>query len=592
MIPDQQYWQERAKQIEEARHRDALQVVDDLYTGYVQAEKQIEADITTWYQRFGNNNGCTSLADAKRLLTSGQLKELRWTLEQYQKAGRENGVSADWSKELENASARWHISRLEALKLQVQNSVETLAAAQYQQMDELMRETFRKTYGETAFAVQQGLGTGWTIGLVNDRKIEKIIQTPWTVDGRNFSDRIWANKTALIAELQKELTQNMMTGGNLNDVIDRIQHTMGVSRSNAARLVLTENAYMNSVSAGESYRATGVEKVIFVATLDDRTSDICRTMDGTIIDMKDYAPGSTVPPLHPYCRSVTAPYYADMEKLGERAARDPVTGKTYTVPRDMTYSEWEKTVSPPVPPPTQPPPSPPPVSALQQKLNAAVTGATMKLADCKTVEEVQTYMNSQGYFRGGRLADLSGTDLECAKATAEAYDDVMQRYPFLKGELDPVSAKILSHSTYAQCWTRSGGGVEINTIWFGDSAKILKQYQTDLKAGFHPVGTTWKDVVIHELGHSLDGFLSNKGLAGMKNYWETKDVSALLRPSVMKATGHKVYEAGTQVSNYATKNAREFFAECFAEGMRSASPRAVAAEFMKQLAEIIKNGGL
>ena len=65
MIPDQQYWQERAKQIEDARHRDALQVVDDLFRGSVEAEKQIERDITVWYKRFGDNNGCVTLADAK-----------------------------------------------------------------------------------------------------------------------------------------------------------------------------------------------------------------------------------------------------------------------------------------------------------------------------------------------------------------------------------------------------------------------------------------------------------------------------------------------------------------------------------------------
>ena len=57
--------------------------------------------------------------------------------------------------------------------------------------------------------------------------------------------------------------------------------------------------------------------------------------------MKDYEPGVTAPPFHPWCRSVTVPYFDDEFSLGERAARDE-DGKTYYVPADMTYKEWQR----------------------------------------------------------------------------------------------------------------------------------------------------------------------------------------------------------------------------------------------------------
>ena len=50
----------------------------------------------------------------------------------------------------------------------------------------------------------------------------------------------------------------------------------------------------------------------------------------------------TVPPFHPNCRSVTAPYFDDELELGTRAAKDLETGKTVSVPEDMTYPEWKK----------------------------------------------------------------------------------------------------------------------------------------------------------------------------------------------------------------------------------------------------------
>lgn len=340
-MKNQEYWLERALDLEESLHRPAELVVADLDKAYRSAERQIEADISRWYQRFANNNGVVSLADARKLLTSGELKEFKWTLEEYKQHAKEN-LDGRWQKELENASARWHISRLEALKYQLQNTAEVLYGNQLDSFDALLKQTYLNGYGQTAYTIQVGLGIGWDIAGLNDRAIKTVLYKPWALDGRNFSDRIWENKQALVGELHKQLTQNLMRGGNLNDVIDSIEKKFGVSRSNAARLVYTENAYAVSVATGDSYRATGVEKVTFIATLDERTSDVCRDMDGTIIDMKDYQPGVTVPPLHPWCRSTTAPYFADMAGLGERIARDE-DGKNYFVPRDMKYHDWEKT---------------------------------------------------------------------------------------------------------------------------------------------------------------------------------------------------------------------------------------------------------
>ena len=581
MSRNQEYWTKRMTDLEASLHRDAEAVVADLETMYRGAERQIEADLSRWYGRFANNNGVVSMADARKLLTSGELKEFKWTLKEYEAHARDNG-NGQWNKELENASARWHISRLESLKYQLQNTVEELAGGQSDALDVLLKQTYQNGYGQTAFIVQSGLGVGWDFTGLSVNQIKTALQKPWALDGRNFSDRIWENKQALVGELHKQLTQNLMTGGDLRKVIDDISKKFNTSYNNAARLVYTESAYVRSVSSGESYRALGVEKVYFIAVLDERTSAICQSMDGSVIDMKDYQPGVTVPPLHPWCRSTTAPYYKELDGIGERAARDPETGKTYFVPRNMTYPEWEKTFMND---------NPEEGSKLKEKLTAITSGSILKLADCQTVQDVEQYMKDTMSFRSGTV-NLSGVDLESAKAIAEAYEEVFTKYPFLSGNIDAVSAQDLGSRTYAECYTRAGGKINVNRKFFKNAHLLSKSYEGDLKSGFHPAGTDWKSIVTHELGHALDGYLSNLGIAGKKNSWMTKDVSALLRPKVMKACGLKVADAGREVSYYATKNNREWFAECFAEAIKSGNPRKVAIEFMKQLTKLINDNGV
>ena len=62
-----------------------------------------------------------------------------------------------------------------------------------------------------------------------------------------------------------------------------------------------------------------------------------------IVQVAAYELLSIAPPFHVHCHSTTVPYFDDeFDAVGERAARDEETGKTYFVPGNMTYKEWEK----------------------------------------------------------------------------------------------------------------------------------------------------------------------------------------------------------------------------------------------------------
>lgn len=53
---------------------------------------------------------------------------------------------------------------------------------------------------------------------------------------------------------------------------------------------MTEQAYFHSVAQEEAFRELGVEEYEILATLDSHTSAICRSLDGKVFPMKEYAP--------------------------------------------------------------------------------------------------------------------------------------------------------------------------------------------------------------------------------------------------------------------------------------------------------------
>lgn len=335
-----EYWKQRFTQLEAAQNRKGATAYLEMEKQYKAAQNELEAQIARWYQRFADSNGI-SLAQAKQWLKGQDLAEFKWDVKEYIKYGKENAINGAWMQELENASSKFHISRLEALQIQTQNSLETMFAQQMGTMKKALSDVYASGYYHTAYTVQQGFGLGWDIAGLDQAQIEKVLSKPWAVDGYNFSTRIWNSKTKLIGEVHNELSKNLLTGADPQKAIDSLAKKMGTSKSNAGRLVMTEQAYFSSAAQKDCFNDLDVEEYEIVATLDSHTSDICRSLDGKVFKMGDYKPGVTAPPFHVYCRSTTAPHFKDNFDAGERAARG-ADGKTYYVPDDATYSEWKK----------------------------------------------------------------------------------------------------------------------------------------------------------------------------------------------------------------------------------------------------------
>lgn len=337
-----EYWKLRFEQLEQAQNQKGVKAYADIERQYKEAQKQLEGQIARWYQRFATNNGIT-LAEARQYLKGADLKEFKWDVQEYIKYGQDNALMGGWMKELENASVKYHISKLEALKLQTQHSLEVMFSKQHGTMQGALSDAFESGYYHTAYELQHGFNVGWDIAGLDQAQIEKVLAKPWAADGYNFSERIWTNKNKLISEVHNELSRNIMLGADPQKAIDSLAKKMNTSKNNAGRLVMTEEAYFSSAAQKDCFDSLGVEQYEIVATLDSHTSDICRHLDGKHFPMKDYQPGVTAPPFHVYCRSTTVPYFDEQFDIGERAARDEETGKTYYIPDDMNYQQWKET---------------------------------------------------------------------------------------------------------------------------------------------------------------------------------------------------------------------------------------------------------
>jgi len=335
-MKNSEYWKKRFEMLEAAQLQKGQAYYMELEKQFRLAISNVEKEISKWYIRFAVNNEI-SLTEAKRMLTTRELAEFRWDVKEYIKYGEENALNQQWMKELENASARVHVSRLEALKLQIQQQAEILFGNQIDELDSLLRNIYSEGYYHTAYEIQKGFNIGWDLQPINENQISAVISKPWTADGKTFSDRIWTNKQQLINSVHTQLTQSIIRGDSPDKAIKNIATQFNVSKNKAARLITTESAFFASASQRDAFNAMDVERFEIVATLDNRTSEICQELDGKVFPMSAFEIGVTAPPFHVYCRTVTCPYFED--DYSERIARG-ADGKVYYVPSNITYKQW------------------------------------------------------------------------------------------------------------------------------------------------------------------------------------------------------------------------------------------------------------
>ncbi len=336
-MKNRQYWKERFEILQESQMAKGEEYYRELDKQYRKAINEIESQMARWYGRIAENNEI-NMSQARKWLKGKELEEFKWTVEEYMQHGKQNAINPIWLKELENASARAHISRLEALKIQLQQTVESLYQSQNTGLSSALRRIYEDGYYHSAFEIQRGLNVGWAIPALDSARVTQILSKPWTSDGSNFSDRIWKAKGDLINTLHTELTQSIIMGRVPDKAIKRIAEKFNTSRTRAGRLVMTESAFFASASQRDCFNDLDVEKYEILATLDNHTSEICQELDGKVFMMSQYEPGLTAPPFHCWCRTTTIPHFDD--NFGERIARDE-SGRQYYVSDDMKYNDWK-----------------------------------------------------------------------------------------------------------------------------------------------------------------------------------------------------------------------------------------------------------
>ena len=437
------------------------------------------------------------------------------------------------------------------------------------------------------------------------KEAPKTVKIPATkIENDHWADGLAGDDKKQLSILLKNidsLSASMFDEGNINTAENvAANHVIVYSYARDFNDYLNIKAdelgvnYYDALKNGESMGNLGIDKINTLAEVlqtsidaENPETELLRKFNPmekiSYLKLKAYALGTK--PLGPQDVELAAAYMQDyLEKVKRAAQREKEREEREKHEKQLEEESLKKT------------------EELRRRFKAGTHEERIKAIDnAKTVEDVANVLRDTALMLPDAKIDLTGVDLKLAKEAAKSYNMVAEQFPFILGTCAAFGAGKIRGNAYAVAtlWGGALSTIDLNSAWYGSYDKLAESYERGTQRRWNPAGTDARAIVTHEIGHTLDNYLSARGINGSVLHRPVTDMfSGKLRRSVYRALGLRIGNVygknGTaeNLSEYAAKNCNEWFAECFAEAMHSPNPRPMAKEMMKQLKQILKKEGL
>lgn len=554
-MDSESYWIKRAEEREQEWNKKSKGTIErELANYYRQALLRIEDDIAVLYGRFAKDNKLT-YAEASKMLTSNEFKQWQMSMEDYLNTitdSKDNKLLL----ELNTLAMRKRISRLDKLYGDTLKNLYKLGTETEKSITEFLTDAYKDNYYKNLFDVGKSINIKSSAIEVDDKKISKVLNASWS--GKNYSERIWKNTDNLAKLIKHEITDGFHRGVSIQKMSNLVQERMNVGRYEATRLVRTEMNYVQNQASLDSIKEAEMKYFIFLATLDKKTSTVCRAHDRKVYPVDSATPGTNMPPLHPHCRSTIAGNLTDYDTgRGKRTAKNK-DGKRIIIPaamnyddyykvyieKSMSFSQWEKA---------------------HKKLTVNANKPTLKELIKNT--DIKSCTKDDIINIGRNVCEQF--DIKNKIGDKKALKEVFSNFREMGGELLPeqwakgsnkITKQQLSEAFfyYPKAWVDylTNSGKKLYTLitpkrgFFNDGAVMAngKYYATkfpDYKTGYVSIHMTGmiKTTPYHEIGHYVEYF-NKDALRISKEFLtaRTKDEKPILLRNIFLNTDYKKNE--------------------------------------------------
>lgn len=575
---------------------------------YRQAERELQEKIEKYYKDFDRLD-----QKKKELVNSGKLSEADY------KTWRHNKIMTGkvWEQRKDVISRDLYNTNYKA-----RNMV----------YDELP-DIYASAHNFATYQIENGAHVDTSYTLYNKEAVERLIaDNPDMIPYQEINkkkDISWNKKN-----LQAVMIQGVLQGESIPHLAKRLSKTV-VQKNRAcairnARTMATSVYNGGKMDAFKRAKALGIDmKVRWRATFDDRTRDSHRRLDGEVVEVgQPFSNGLTFPCDMSFlnnlksggsekvinfskgcretynCRCTIQGVVKGLEPRAIKYRSDKAVG--------IPYEEWKKGHK---------------AANEYRKANGMLEHDRKgkKIMPKGKIEEAKAALNKTDNLYNVKIADILGVDSDNIKITAlpkEVQENVLRaveksvlKCPQLKGWLKEIEfSNEVKEPALAQSYSFNGK-IRLGSHFLdADGIKREIQFNSDIQ---HMIqGANIESVVMHEIGHQIDALMTTKGIANatISQYGMIRTSHEVQR-EVLNELGFFDYIMESRkdlaeryrgrelnemvladrqmwirehISEYASENNNEFWAELFAEYMCAEKPREAAQVFGNIFEKLLK----
>ena len=311
------YWSKRLQELDTSFSKDEKRLFSELSKYYEQEYAALDKEIAAYYAKYGEENVIAfrtlllELPDADKQLLLQNMDEFA---KQY----------PEFAELLPVRESIYKLNRLEGLQTSIVLQQLKIGAIEQSKF----REHFEKQALKYANYAAEQLGFGTNFYRIDSEMLQVVIGNPWC-NGKDFSERIWANREALAQTLQNEIANGLIRGEDYKTMARVLQQKFeNTSQKQAERLVFTEDTYLSNEAKIRPFeRNAAYTHYEYLCVEDHRTCETCRALSGQTFEISKRNAGLNFPPMHPWCRCTVMPVVEDLEMIKSRLTSGGNDGK-------------------------------------------------------------------------------------------------------------------------------------------------------------------------------------------------------------------------------------------------------------------------
>ena len=291
----------------------------------------IEREIEEVYYKFKERNGLTDEEMLKVMKKKLSQAELTRYIETH-----------PWAIDLPSFQGR--MTQLSLLKEYIKYTMGYVQTESTNYMAKLLTTVIEDTHSRNFYNICKGINMEIAFQKMPKEKMTKLLNHEWCQS--TWYKRIQHNCGALEEKIESVLTDSVLRGKSPQFMANELTKVSHYGYTASERIARTETSYFHNKTEMEQYKDLGIERYMWVSTLDGRTCNCgrngkpsCAERDGKVYEVggKD----SPMPPEHPNCRCCTVAYFDEETKSNLMRRAKTKNGKP-VVFQYKTYEEWAK----------------------------------------------------------------------------------------------------------------------------------------------------------------------------------------------------------------------------------------------------------